>query len=155
MANLFPEHDGFFWGDETAAAEAETAAIAFGRGWKFDYGAGEFVVTPGGRIASADAREAWVQWCEKAIRTPRYRHVIYSSDYGSELEDLIGSGYAHAVVESEIERMVTEALLADRRTGSVDRFSFAWDGDRCTLTCYVTSVQEDVEILESEVMGIG
>ncbi|MDO3408555.1 DUF2634 domain-containing protein [Saccharibacillus sp. CPCC 101409] len=151
MANLFPETADFYWGEENAPAENESTAPSFGRSWKFDYSKGEFVTTPSGRIAAADAREAWVQWCEKAIRTPRYRHVIYSRDYGSELEELIGSGYDHAIVESEIERMASEALLADERTGSVDQFSFAWDGDGCTFTCRVTSVQEDVEFLESEV----
>lgn len=155
MANLFPDNGGFFWGDEETDVEADSAVVTFGRSWKFDYDRGEFVTTPSGRIATANPREAWVEWCEKAIRTPRYRHVIYSRDYGNELEDLLGSDHPRSVIESEVERMVTETLLADDRTGSVDRFSFAWIADGCTFSCQVTSVQEDVEILESEVIGFG
>lgn len=154
MANLFPENGGFFWGEE-ATAQADSSSVTFGRSWRFDYDQGEFVVSPTGRIAEADAREAWVQWCQKAIRTPRYRHVIYSRDYGSELEDLIGSGYERAVIESEIERMASEALLADARTSSVDGFSFAWNSEGCAFTCRVSSVQEDIEMMESEVIGLG
>lgn len=155
MANLFPENGGFFWGEEAAVVQADSSAVTFGRSWRFDYDQGEFVVSPTGRIAEADAREAWVQWCQKAIRTPRYRHVIYSRDYGSELENLIGSGYERAVIESEIERMASEALLTDARTSSVDGFSFAWNGDGCTFTCRVSSVQEEIEMMESEVIGLG
>ena len=58
----------------------------------------------------------------KAIRTPRYRHLIYTRDYGSELEELVGKGYDRSLQESEIQRMVTETLLADARTESVDQF---------------------------------
>ncbi|OWA34367.1 hypothetical protein B9G55_18840 [Saccharibacillus sp. O16] len=155
MANLFPENGGFFWEDEASTRETDSTTVNFGRSWKFDHERGEFVISPSGRIAEADAREAWVQWCQKAIRTPRYRHVIYSPDYGSELEELLGVDYAHAVIESEIERMASEALLADPRTSSVDRFSFAWSGDSCNFNCQVTSVQENVEMIESEVTGLG
>ncbi|MCQ4086681.1 DUF2634 domain-containing protein [Saccharibacillus sp. JS10] len=155
MANLFPDNGGFFWGDEESVAQADSNVVTFGKGWKFDYAQGEFMTTPSGRVAVANSREAWIEWCQKAIRTPRYRHVIYSRDYGSELEDLLGSDYPHSVIESEVERMVTETLLADDRTSSVDQFSFAWIGDGCTFSCQVTSVQEDVEFLESEVIEFG
>ena len=39
-----------------------------------------------------------------------------------ELEELVGKGYDRSLQESEIQRMVTETLLADARTESVDQF---------------------------------
>ncbi|MFD1885919.1 DUF2634 domain-containing protein [Paenibacillus wenxiniae] len=152
MANLFPSTDDFIWGDEEAVAAADRSEVEFGRSWRYDYDAGDFVMTPSGRVAVADSKEAWVQWCHKALLTPRYRHVIYSRDYGSELDTLIGTGQGRAVLESELTRMVTEALLVDARTAAVDQFAFTWADDHCQMTCRVTSVQDDVEILESEVI---
>ncbi len=152
VANLFPSTDDFIWGDEEAVAAADRNDIEFGRSWRYDYDAGNFVMTPSGRVAVADGKEAWVQWCHKALLTPRYRHVIYSRDYGSELDTLIGTGQGRAVLESELTRMVTEALLVDVRTASVDQFTFSWAEDHCQMTCRITSVQDDVEILESEVI---
>lgn len=81
-------------------------------------------MTPTRKIARADDTAAWVVWCEKAIRTPRYRHLIYSRSYGQEFEELIGKGYSRAVQESEIERIATETLMVDPRTLSVGDFSF-------------------------------
>ncbi|ANF95980.1 DUF2634 domain-containing protein [Paenibacillus bovis] len=152
MANLFPDTDDFIWGDEQTAADADSTEVIFGRSWRYDYDAGDFVMTPSGRVAVADEKEAWVQWCHKAILTPRYRHVIYSRDYGSELEELIGSALGRAVMESEITRMVSEALLMDERTASVDQFTFTWSEDHCMMSCRITNVQDDTEILESEVI---
>lgn len=93
-----------------------------------------------------------MQWCIKAVKTPRYRHVIYSRNYGSELEDLVGHGDSRGVMESEITRMVTETLLADPRTDSVDQFTFGWNREQCMFSCRVASVQEEMFILESEVI---
>ncbi|MEK3827404.1 contractile injection system sheath initiator [Paenibacillus sp. FSL K6-1558] len=151
MPSLFPE-TGMVWGDEEDLSGAASEEVRFGRSWRYDYDAGDFVLTPSGKVATADAHEAWVQWCIKAVKTPRYRHVIYSRDYGSELEDLIGQGDSRGVMESEIARMVTETLLADPRTDAVGQFTFDWDREQCGFTCRVMSVQDEMFILESEVI---
>lgn len=140
------------WTDVTETELLEGVTPVFGRSWRFDFDAGEFVVTPTRKVAVADEKEAWVQWCEKAIRTPRYRHVIYSRDYGSELEELIGSSFGHAVQESEIQRIVTETLLADARTEAVDQFTFSWKDEACTFTCRIRNVRDEIEIIESVVI---
>ncbi|WP_339785714.1 DUF2634 domain-containing protein [Paenibacillus sp. FSL R7-0313] len=151
MPSLFPE-TGVVWGDEEDLSGATSEEVRFGRSWRFDYDAGDFVLTPSGKVAAAGGREAWVQWCIKAVKTPRYRHVIYSRNYGSELEDLVGHGDSRGVMESEITRMVTETLLADPRTDSVDQFTFGWNREQCMFSCRVASVQEEMFILESEVI---
>lgn len=151
MPSLFPE-TGVVWGDEEDLSGAASEEVRFGRGWRFDYDAGDFVLTPSGKVAAAGPQEAWVQWCIKAVKTPRYRHVIYSRNYGSELEELVGQGDSRGVMESEITRMVTETLLADPRTDSVDQFTFDWNLEQCMFSCQVASVQEEMFILESEVI---
>ncbi|MFM9276471.1 DUF2634 domain-containing protein [Paenibacillus jiagnxiensis] len=152
MPSLFPETDEMTWTDVTETELLEGVTPVFGRSWRFDFEIGEFVVTPTRKVAVADEKEAWVQWCEKAIRTPRYRHVIYSRDYGSELEELIGSSFGHAVLESEIQRIVTETLLADARTEAVDQFTFSWEEEACTFTCRIRNVRDETEIIESVVI---
>ncbi|MDR0268363.1 DUF2634 domain-containing protein [Paenibacillus sp.] len=151
MANLFPETPDMVWTDEPVAEELAAGGAMFGRSWRFDFDKGEFVMSPTCKMAVADEQEAWVIWCEKAIRTPRYRHLIYSRDYGSELEDLIG-GVSRALQESEIRRMVTETLLADARTQSVDQFVFAWEGETCRFSCRITNIHDEIETLESVVI---
>lgn len=152
MANLFPETEDMVWTDAPETDVPEGAVAVFGRSWRYDFEAGEFVMSPTRRVAVVDEKEAWVIWCEKAIRTPRYRHLIYSRDYGSELEELLGEGYDHFLQESEIERMVTDTLLADARTESVSQFLFTWEGEACRFSCRITSVRDETEIIEGVVI---
>ncbi|WP_068784769.1 DUF2634 domain-containing protein [Paenibacillus phocaensis] len=152
MANLFPEMVADSWSAVLPdGQESLMDAVTFGRSWRFDFGAGEFVMTPTGKIALADEIAAWKVWCEKAIRTPRYRHLIYSRAYGQEFESLIGQGYSRAVQESEIRRIATETLMVDPRTLSVDGFVFDWREDGCRFTCRVKNVREDELLVEGSV----
>ncbi len=152
MANLFPEAVVDSWSSgEEETPETTNDEVAFGRSWRFDFEAGEFVMTPTRKIARADDTAAWVVWCEKAIRTPRYRHLIYSRSYGQEFEELIGRGYSRAVQESEIERIATETLMVDSRTLSVGDFSFSWQDDGCRFSCRVKNVREEEMIAEGSV----
>ncbi|GIP20424.1 DUF2634 domain-containing protein [Paenibacillus sp. J22TS3] len=150
MPNLFPLESEFT--ENEAVEGAADDNVMFGRSWRFDYEAGEFIMTPTGKLAVADEQEAWIQWCMKVIRTPRYRYLVYSRDYGHELEDLIGSGVSRAVYESEIQRMIAEALMTDSRTERVDGFIFAWSGEACSFTCKVSSVRDEQVTLQGSVV---
>ena len=55
------------------------------------------------------------------LEVPRYRYPIYSWQFGSELETLIGSGFSE--VEQNAPAMIRDALLRDDRIDSVDGFS--------------------------------
>lgn len=148
MANIFPEEVEADWTeDEGEGSTAEE--VTFGRSWRFDFDTGDFVMTPTRKVAAADETAAWVMWCQKAIRTPRYRHLIYSREHGEEFDDLIGKGYSWAIQESEIQRMVTEALMVDPRTASVGDFTFEWKDDSCYFTCRISNVRDE----EAEVEG--
>jgi hypothetical protein len=150
VANLFPESIEQSW-DDPGSPESSEDGVSLGRSWRFDFDAGEFVMTPTRKIAQVDGMDAWVMWCQKAIRTPRYRHLIYSHQYGQELDELIGRGYSRAVQESEIQRMVTETLMVDPRTLSVDSFTFSWQEDGCRFSCQIRNVHDEQFTLEGSV----
>nr|DAP21892.1 MAG TPA: Protein of unknown function (DUF2634) [Caudoviricetes sp.] len=57
--------------------------------------------------------ESVAQSIEKILSTERFSYPIYSDNYGVELESLIGQDYG--LVEAEINRIVSEALLVDDR----------------------------------------
>lgn len=54
--------------------------------------------------------------------TERYKYLIYSWNYGTELAQLIGQPIA--LVLPEIQRCITEALLQDDRITGVNSFDF-------------------------------
>ena len=69
-----------------------------------------------------DKQEAMKQVIYKILNTERYKYLIYSWNYGIELEDLFGR--PAKAVTGELERRITEALIQDDRINSVDSFVF-------------------------------
>ena len=145
MPNLFPEIENPPVEEEFQETEDQ---IHFGRSWRFDYDAGDFVLTPTGKVADVQEVDAWLEWCKKAIRTERYKYLVYSRSYGQEFEDLIARHLPRAANESEIIRIVTETLMVDPRTASVGNFTFRWEGDQCFFTCEVTNVRGQTGTVE-------
>lgn len=85
-----------------------------------------------------DNEEAIMQLVMKILYTERYAYVIYSSQYGVELDRLIGKDYDFIV--SDLERTITEALLADDRILSITDFVAEQTAiDRMTVTFTVNS----------------
>jgi len=63
-----------------------------------------------GKMYQVEGKEAIKIWLWKIFQTPRYRYLIYSWDYGHELEELIGQGFSKELIESEAKRLVEEAI---------------------------------------------
>ena len=67
-------------------------------------------------------RKAVRQAVIKALSTERFQHLIYSTDYGIETEDLVGKDCDFACVE--LKRRISEALSVDERISRVWNFDF-------------------------------
>ncbi|MDD2288499.1 MAG: DUF2634 domain-containing protein [Bacteroidales bacterium] len=86
-----------------------------------------------------DNEEAIMQLVMKILYTERYAYVIYSSQYGVELDRLIGQEYDFII--SDLERTITEALLADDRILSITDFTTEQTAiDRMAVSFRVNSV---------------
>lgn len=68
-----------------------------------------------------DGLDAVVQSAAMAVQTERYEHLIFSWQYGSELNTLVGKDADY--VTSEAKRMITDALSTDTRITGVRDFS--------------------------------
>lgn len=68
----------------------------------------------------ADGLEAMKQAVYLILNTERYQYLIYSWNYGVELEDLFGQPIPY--VMSELKRRIIEALLQDSRITSIEDF---------------------------------
>jgi hypothetical protein len=69
-----------------------------------------------------DQLEAMKQAIYLIINTERYQYVIFSWNYGIELDDLFGQPISYIL--PEIKRRIQEALLQDTRIEAVDNFEF-------------------------------
>jgi len=85
-----------------------------------------------------DGLEAIKQAVAKVLQTRRFEHLIYSSDYGHELYDVIGRDPLWAY--AEIERHIKEALLQDDRILSVDDMNISFAGETAMAEFTVRTV---------------
>ena len=69
-----------------------------------------------------DGIEAMKQTRYCILNTERFEHLMYSWNYGIELKHLIGENTTFVI--SELERVITEALLQDTRILEVNDFKF-------------------------------
>lgn len=74
-------------------------------------------------LGDTDDLEAIEQACYKVLNTERYRYVIYSWNYGIELQDLFGKPIPY--VFSELPRRIREALIQDDRVSDVTNFDLS------------------------------
>lgn len=84
-----------------------------------------------------DGIDALRQSVRLALETPRYAHLIYSFDYGSEL--MRHFGQSNELVQAEWARMIQEALLVDDRIQSVEQFQFFFHRDAVEVHFVVKS----------------
>ena len=101
------------------------------------------------QIAGMDAGlPAMRQAVEIILQNERFRWQIYSGNFGSELESLIGEEFDFIV--SELPRRVRDAFSVDGRILSAENFTFVKKGE--TLSCafdVVTvfgSIREEVTV---------
>lgn len=103
-----------------------------------------------GRITGfIDELEAVQQYIKKALLTSRFKSLIYSSDYGSEIEAMmVANHWNREIAKSIIPGLVKEALT-DSRVINVYNFSFE-DGENCLYINFsADTVYGTVEIKEA------
>jgi hypothetical protein len=143
MPNLFP----IFEMPELVEQQQTQPEPEYPESYFFDFEKGDFARDGAGRIAIADGHTAWAQWCIKTVLTERFAYLAYSHNYGTEMESALKQPSRKAV-EAELERVITEALLADSRTEMVRDFIFVWVDSQLRVNFIVVPTVGDPERLE-------
>lgn len=100
---------------------------------------GDFVVDGANRVCRSNGTDAYKTWCKKMALTERYACAAYPNELGAELEFALQES-DHKVVESALERTISEALLANPKTEYVKGFEFIWNGDSVSCSFLVRGV---------------
>lgn len=140
MSNLFPI------GSLETTTLINNSNTNFKGTYAFDFESGDFVKNADGSIKILSEFEAYVQWCQKAMSTRRYKYRAYTSKFG---KDIIGSTLDQDAIELELKRITQEALMVHPLTKSVDDFTFTWDDSSVDYTYQVTSTKGQTTTLSS------
>lgn len=136
MTDLFPIIQ-----PETAEEETE---LPLYREVKWDFEKGEPVFR-GGEPVVVEGAEAIKTWVWKALVTERARYEIYSWDFGSEVESLIGQPYTDELKRAEAVRYVREALEINPYITEVTAASVDFDNGVLTIDVTVDTVYGEVQ----------
>lgn len=97
----------------------------------------------------ADETEAMEQAVYKILNTERFNYMIYSWDYGIELDELVGESIMFVI--PELERRIEEALMQDERITSIEDFEFELLGSAVSVSFTVHTIFGDIDA-EKEVV---
>lgn len=87
-----------------------------------------------------DGDAAIRQFIQKALVTARSTFMIYSDDYGCEIDTLIGQSVTTALFDVEVTRLIREAIIYDSRILSVGDFVITRSGDAVFVTFAVETL---------------
>lgn len=98
-----------------------------------------------------DNLEAMKQVIYKILNTQRYENIIYTWNYGIEINDLFGKSISY--VCAVIEKRIADALVVDDRIESVDNFEYEIINKRKVKVSFIvkTIYGEVNEVKEIEV----
>ena len=82
--------------------------------------------------------EAVRQAVEIALNVERFQWQIYNTNFGNELEELVGDDSDY--IQSELPRMVNDALSVDDRVIDTADYVFSVNGDSMTVSFTVNTV---------------
>lgn len=99
-----------------------------------------------GSPAMVSGAEAVAVWAYNALYTVRYRHEIYTWDYGCELDGLIGSGYTEELQQSEAARYVRECLLVCPYLREVSDIKVMFGDGQLDIGCKLHTIYGEVNM---------
>lgn len=91
-----------------------------------------------------DGLEAIKQAVYIMLNIERYQYIIYSFDFGVELQDLIGEPIDY--IEAELERRIADCLEQDDRITEVTDFEFEKaENDKLSVSFSVNTIYGTIE----------
>lgn len=123
--NLFPVG----YEDEVITREDLAAGKPTGyrNGIAFNSESGDFLRDGMHKMLDSDGIESWKSWCINCLRTERYKHLAYNTDFGIEIDKAMKAS-SREEAESILARQITEAILADpdKRAKYIVEIKFDW-----------------------------
>jgi hypothetical protein len=123
-----------------AAENESTEEYNIPKEYQIDFGTGQLT----GNLV--EGLEAIKMWAFLAINTTRYRHDIYSWDYGCEIEDMIGQSLTQEYLDTEIPRVIEECLTVNPHIKSISNISIALNDDKLSGNFTINTDYGEAEI---------
>ncbi|EHJ00870.1 hypothetical protein CDLVIII_4357 [Clostridium sp. DL-VIII] len=116
-----------------ASFPTQETEVSIPKEYAWDFEKNDFQLKDG-KFQIVEGIEALKIWIWKALKTSKYTYLIYSDDYGQELDKLIGKGLSKSLAESEAKRLTLECLKDNEHILSIRNFSVDKSNDVLSIT---------------------
>lgn len=136
---LFP----FFGDTQTATAETESLPLYKEVAWDFE---NNIPLIEKGDFKIVEGNEAIKTWVYKTMKTERFRYLIHSWHYGSELHSLIGQSYTPNLTKAEAIRYIKEALLINPYIRNISNVEVTFSGGTLHIYAKLETIYGETEV---------
>ena len=129
--------------DTKTIKRSDSQAVKMPKEYGIDFTTGQLT---GKIVEGIEAIKVWIWLC---MHTERFRHAIYSSDYGTSLEQYFGHLLSDEYINTDCESEVTDALLINDYIESIENFGAVKDGEHLRIGFRVVTKFGSLEVDES------
>lgn len=97
-------------------------------------------------VEGLEAIKVWIWLC---MHTERFRHAIYSADYGTSLEQYIGHMLSEEYINTDCESEISDALLISEYIESIEDFEAVRNSDSLNISFRVVTKFGSIEVDEN------
>lgn len=133
MASVFP------FISNAEPVKTKSAELPVFREYAYDF-ENNCLLTKAGATYLVEKDEALKIWIYHALKVARYIYPAHSKEYGNELDRLTGHVMNRKILESEIKRYITEALMVNPYLQQLGDFSFSYENKMIEVCFEVTTI---------------
>lgn len=97
-------------------------------------------------VEGIEAIKVWIWLC---LHTERFRHAIYSADYGTSFEQYIGHVLSDEYINTDCESEISDALLINEYIESIEDFEAVRNSDSLNISFRVVTKFGSIEVDEN------
>jgi hypothetical protein len=128
-----------------ASFTTSETTITVPKEFAWDFNNNDFLLVDG-KFQIVTGTEALKVWIRKALKTPNSIYEAYSTDYGSNLDSLVGTRLSISLIESESKRIVWECISINNHITGMNNFSVNTTKDILTISFTALTDQGEVTI---------
>lgn len=129
--------------DTKTIKEDDSQVVKMPREYGVDFQTGQLT---GKIVEGIEAIKVWIWLC---LHTERFRHAIYSSDYGTSLEQYIGHMLSEEYINTDCESEISDALLINEYIESIEEFEVVRNFDSLNISFRVVTKFGSIEVDEN------
>ena len=128
--------------DTKTIKEDDSQVVKVPKEYGIDFNTGQLT---GKIVEGLEAIKVWIWLC---MHTERFRHAIYSADYGTSLEQYIGHMLSEEYINTDCESEISDALLINEYIESIEDFEAVRNSDSLNISFRVVTKFGSLEVDE-------